>query len=45
MTFYLKCEENGYACFVEKWAGLISTKFVVTVHSYLGEGGDNSKEI
>jgi hypothetical protein len=45
MTFYLKCEENGYARFVENGARLSCTNFVLTVHSGLGGGDDNSKEI
>ena len=45
MTYYLLCEENGCARFVDNWARLRCTNFVLTVHSGLGGGGDSSKEI
>jgi len=45
MTFCLKCEEHGYVNFVDNWARLRCTNFVLTVHIDLCGGDDNSKEI
>jgi len=45
MTFYLKCVQNVYVRFVDNCVGLRCTNFVLTVHSDLGGGDDNSKEI
>lgn len=45
MRFHLKCEENGYVRFVDNWARLRCTNFVLTVRSDLGGSDDSSKEI
>ena len=44
MTYYLLCEDNGYARFVDSWARLRCTNFVLAVHSDLRGGDGNSKE-